>query len=133
MTDRVQGAAQGMEDAECLAQLFSQLTHHDQIPDVLKIFQDIRQERCVKIAKRAREYGKVLVYEDGPVQQERDRQLREHETFDGYPSPYLDVKLQDWVHGYDVAKAARETWEKYQKGEWPGTTGAYRWGGASGV
>jgi salicylate hydroxylase len=126
LDDRIQGAAQGMEDAECLAELFDKIDTPDQIPDVLKIFQDLRQERCLKIARRAREYGQVLVYENGPYQQERDRQLKEHETFDGFPNPFLDVRLQDWLHGYNIAKAASEAWEKYKRGEWAGTTGAFR-------
>jgi salicylate hydroxylase len=106
-----------MEDAECLAELFERVDSLDQIPDVLRVFQDVRQERCFRIARRAKEYGQALVYEDGPCQQERDRQLREHETFDGYPNPFLDVRLQDWVHNYDVAQAAREAWGKYERGE----------------
>jgi salicylate hydroxylase len=115
-----------MEDAECLAELFDHIDNLDQVPDVLRVFQDLRQERCFKIAKCAKEYGQVLVYQDGPYQQERDRQLREHDTFDGYPNPFLDVRLQDWVHNYDVAQAAREANETYERGEWPGTTGAFR-------
>jgi salicylate hydroxylase len=112
-----------MEDAECLAELFDHVDNQDRISDLLNIFQDVRQERCFKIAKRAKEYGQVLVYQDGPYQQERDRQLREHDTFDGYPNPFLDVRLQDWVHNYDVAQAAREALERYERGEWPGTSG----------
>lgn len=65
----------------------------------------------------------MWVLPDGPYQCERDRQLKEHAPFPGYPNPYSDPSVQDWLYGYDVFAEARNAWEKYAKGEWLGTIG----------
>jgi salicylate hydroxylase len=119
----VQGAAQGIEDAECLAELFDKVQTRNQIADALTIFQEIRHARCVEISKRARKAGHIMALEDGPYQQERDRQLKEHEPFDGYPNAFSDPQLQRWLYDYDVAKATSAAWAKYARGEWMGTRG----------
>lgn len=109
----MQGAAQGIEDAACLAELFGHVRSRSQIPDALGVFQDIRQARCQDIARRAAEAAEVWALTDGPAQQQRDREMLEDEPFDGYPNPFSDPKLQESLYGYDVAKAAREAWEKF--------------------
>lgn len=65
-------------------------------------------------------------YPDGPLQQERDRQLKQHKPFKGYPAAWADPVLQEYMWGYKVFEEAEEAWEKYMRGEWPGTRGAWR-------
>ena len=121
----MQGASQAIEDAACLAELFGKVQCRNQISDALTIFQDLRQTRCLEISKRAEKAGRVWTYEDGPYQQERDRQLKEHQPFDGYPNPFSDTLLQKWLYDYDIGQAITEAWESYIKGEWAGTSGGW--------
>ncbi|KAF2676552.1 FAD/NAD(P)-binding domain-containing protein, partial [Lentithecium fluviatile CBS 122367] len=121
----VQGASQAIEDAACLAELFGKVQHRNQIPDALKMFQDLRQARCLGISRRAEKVGRFWTLGDGPYQQERDRQLKEHQPFDGYPNPFSDPNLQKWLYDYDIAKAVSEAWEIYASGKWAGTSGEY--------
>jgi salicylate hydroxylase len=119
----VQGASQAIEDAAYLAELFAKIQHNNQIPDALTIFQDLRQARCQEISRRSEKVGRVWTYVDGPYQQERDRQLKEHDPFDGFPNPFADIHLQEWLYGHDIAKTASNAWQKYTRGQWPGTRG----------
>lgn len=63
---------------------------------------------------------------DGPTQQERDRQLLHHAPFSGYPNPWADPVLQEWMFGYDAYRQAEIAWAIYLRGEWPGTRGLWK-------
>lgn len=121
----MQGASQAIEDAACLAELFGKVQHRSQVPDALTIFQDLRQTRCLEISRHAEKVGRVWTFPDGPHQQERDRQLKEHQPFEGYPNPFSDTYLHKWLYDYDVTEAVGEAWERYTSGEWTGTRGTY--------
>ena len=54
---------------------------------------------------------------DGPLQQERDRQLTEHEPFDGYPNPLADPVLSRWLFDYEAFEEVEKVWKIYKKGE----------------
>ena len=77
---------------------------------------------------RRRSGAQRYVYEmrDGPIQQERDRQLLQHKPFEGFPNPLADPVLQKWLYGYDAVQEAEKAWEIYLKGEWPGTRGKWK-------
>ena len=63
---------------------------------------------------------------DGKRQMERDRQLLEHEPFEGFPNRWADPVFQDWLFGYDAFKEADAAWNRYQQGTFPGTEGCFR-------
>ncbi|KAL9116383.1 MAG: hypothetical protein Q9187_007091 [Circinaria calcarea] len=123
-----QGAAQAFEDCAVLAVLFSKIQSKSQIPDILSIYERIRKPRAREVRIRAREMRTVFGMRDGPLQQERDRQLLEHAPFEGYPNPLADPVLQKWLYGYRAIEEAERAWEVYLKGEWPGTRGMWRQG-----
>lgn len=123
-----QGAAQAFEDCAVLGVLFSKIRCKSQIPDVLSMYERIRKPRAREVRIRAREMRNVYGMKDGPMQQERDRQLVEHAPFDGYPNPLADPVLQKWLYGYDAIAEAERAWQVYLKGEWPGTRGMWRKG-----
>ena len=62
-------------------------------------------------------------YVDGPLQQNRDRQMLQHQPFKGFPNAWADPALQAWMWGYDAFDEAGKSWEKYARGEWAGTAG----------
>ncbi len=63
---------------------------------------------------------------DGERQQERDRQLTEHEPFEGYPNRWADPVFQEWLFGYDAFTEVDKAWRRYKQGTIPGTTGHFR-------
>lgn len=46
---------------------------------------------------------------DGPIQEERDRQLLEEEPFEGYPNRLADPVFQNFLYGYDATERGKLT------------------------
>ena len=123
-----QGAAQAIEDAAFLSGLLSHLEAKTQVPDILSIFERHRKARAMEVKHRSVAAREVNGMADGPLQEERDRQLSQHAPFDGYPNPLADPIFSKWLFGYDAFEEAAEAWSIYKKGEWPLTRGMWRTG-----
>ena len=108
-----QGAAMAIEDAAVLGTLLSKMQHRAQIPDILSLYERLRKPRTKAIRDRARAIRKVYTLEDGPLQQERDRQLRELVPYDGCPNFLADPSLQRTLFGYDANDEAEKAWSIY--------------------
>ena len=121
-----QGAAQAIEDAAVLAGLLSHLESKCQLPDILSIFERLRKDRTMKVKHQSSATKAIDDMVDGPLQRERDRQLTEHEPFDGYPNPLADPVLSHWLFDYDAFEEVEKAWNIYKKGEWPLTRGMWR-------
>lgn len=121
-----QGAAQAVEDAAVLSGLLSRLELKSQLPDVLSIFEGHRKTRAMKVKHRTLATREINGMVDGPLQQERDRQLSEHEPFNGYPNPLADPVFSDWLFGYDATEEVEKAWNTYKRGEWPLTSGMWQ-------
>jgi salicylate hydroxylase len=118
-----QGAAQCLEDAVVISRLLGLATHREQIPDVLIIYEAVRKPRTLTLKRRSEEMRDVYCIQNGPVQEERDRQLRDLEPYPGYVIPWMDPDFQSWMYTYDANEAASEAWKIYLQGKWPGTRG----------
>ena len=101
------------------------MSDRSQLYDVLAIYESLRKRRTTRIVNTATHGRHVLHLPDGPLQRERDRQLREETPFDGFPHPWADPMLQDYLFGYDVSKEVERAWSRYLTGTFPGTTGAW--------
>lgn len=123
-----QGAATAFEDAAVLGTLFSKIQDASQLPDILSIYERLRKPRTTLLRSRSRAMQEVYQFSDGPLQQERDRQLRNHAPFDGFPNFLADPSLQSLLFGYNAIKEAEKAWETYLKGEWPSTRGKWNIG-----
>ncbi|KAM3069221.1 hypothetical protein ACMFMG_010737 [Clarireedia jacksonii] len=121
-----QGAAMGIEDAAVLIELFSRLSSKSQIPDLLAIYERIRNPRAQEMKRRSASMRNVFALHNGPEQQERDRQIKEHAPFHGYPLPWMDPVFQNWLYSYDAKQEVEKAWEIYCRGEWPGTRGSWK-------
>lgn len=121
-----QGAAQAIEDAAVLAGLLSHLELKSQIPDILSMYERHRKSRAVQVKRRTLTTRQINGIADGPLQQERDRQLSEHEPFDGFPNPLADPIFSNWLFGYDAHEEAEKAWNIYKRGEWPLTSGMWQ-------
>ncbi|KAL2041259.1 hypothetical protein N7G274_006204 [Stereocaulon virgatum] len=121
-----QGAALAVEDGAVLGALFERIEHRSQIGDVLTIFERLRKDRTTRIVKGSTALRDIFHMEDGPRQQERDRQLTEHEPFEGYPNRWADPVFQPWLFGYIAFEEAEKAWKLYEGGLFPGTTGQFK-------
>jgi salicylate hydroxylase len=91
-----QGAGMGIEDGAAIAELLDRVTHREQIPVILKTFENLRLPRCTYIVDSGRQNAKKW--------HEKDRQNAKkwHEK---------DAKggtVTDEMWEYDVKGAARE-------------------------
>ncbi|KAF1919308.1 hypothetical protein BDU57DRAFT_491530 [Ampelomyces quisqualis] len=98
-----QGAAQAFEDAGVLGGIFSQSVGHDQIPDALRVFEEVRKPRASNVRHRTLDQKAMFALADGPAQEERDAKLRGG----------ADFELFKWLWEYDAAESGREAWEKF--------------------
>ncbi|KAK2011568.1 FAD/NAD(P)-binding domain-containing protein [Colletotrichum eremochloae] len=97
-----QGAAQAFEDAGVLGAIFSQSVSRDQIPDALRVFEEVRKPRASDIRRRTLDQKAMFALADGPDQKERDEYLRAGG----------DYGLFEWIWGYNAAESGREAWER---------------------
>lgn len=121
-----QGAAQAVEDGAVLGALFDRIERRSQIPDLLTIYEQLRKKRTTCVVRGSTALRDIFHMEDGDRQRERDRQLLEHEPFEGYPNRWADPVFQEYLFGYDVFAEVDEAWAKYKQGTFPGTEGKFR-------
>lgn len=123
---RAQGAAQAVEDGAVLGALFSKITHKSQLPDLLLIYETLRKPRTTRVVKGSTDLRDIFHMHDGDRQKERDRQLTQHDPFEGFPNRWADPVFQEFLFGYDADKEVDHAWERYQSGIFPGTWGKFR-------
>jgi salicylate hydroxylase len=114
---RAQGAAQALEDAAVLGALFAKAQNKDEIKDALDIYERLRKPRTSRVVQESSRYGAVMHLPDGEGQIERDRQMTDHEPFEGYPNRWADPVFQNYLFGYDADAVAAEAWNQYKAGK----------------
>ncbi|KAJ5679523.1 hypothetical protein N7462_007767 [Penicillium macrosclerotiorum] len=97
-----QGAAQAFEDAGVLGGIFSQSVRHDQIPDALRVFEEVRKPRASDVRHHTLKQKAMFALSDGPEQEERDARLRAGEDF----------ALFEWLWSYNAAEMGRDAWSR---------------------
>ncbi|KAK5089066.1 hypothetical protein LTR05_003290 [Lithohypha guttulata] len=123
-----QGAAMAVEDGAVLGALLERIKGKHQIPDLLVVYETIRKPRTTKVVQGSNHFGRTVFHlKDGARQQERDRQLLEHndKPFEGYPNRWADPVFQEFLFGYNAFTEAEKAWQKYEEGTFPGTAGKY--------
>jgi salicylate hydroxylase len=75
----------------------------DQIPDALRVFEDVRKPRASNVRNRTIDQKKMFALSDGPAQEERDAKLRAGKDFE----------LFKWLWKYDAAESGRQAWGKF--------------------
>ena len=75
----------------------------DQIPDALRVFEDVRKPRAWNVRHRTLDQKAMFALADGQDQEERDAKLRAG----------ADFELFKWLWEYDAAESGREAWEKF--------------------
>lgn len=112
LTQVVKGCATGMEDAAALAECVSRAKSCNDLPQLLRVCEEIRRPRVELIKRAAAMLGKVWQMPDGPGQEQRDERMRatpiySTEGWDGnpintVPSGPQDPLYQPWVMSHDA-------------------------------
>jgi salicylate hydroxylase len=89
-----QGAAQAIEDGAALAKCLAKAGEQD-IPDALRLYESLRLPRASRVQAASKENKTRFHLPDGPLQRERDAQIRDAAT-DWF------LKAMSWVYGYDA-------------------------------
>ncbi|KAI1759505.1 hypothetical protein GGR53DRAFT_513396 [Hypoxylon sp. FL1150] len=97
-----QGASQSLEDGAVLGHLFPSDVMESTITARLNIFCGMRRSRALLARSRSFEVGRVLEMIDGPDQRERDMRMRQNVPNEGFPNPFADPALQNWLYHYDM-------------------------------
>ena len=74
----------------------------DQIPDALRVFEEVRKPRAADVRHRTLDQKAMFALADGPDQEERDANLRAG----------ADYRLFQWLWGYNAAESGREAWKR---------------------
>lgn len=97
-----QGAAQAFEDAGVLGAIFRHSMGRDQIPDAVRVFEEVRKQRASDVQLYSSNQKALFSLPDGVEQKKRDLELRKGADFD----------LFHWLWKYDANKSGLEAWKR---------------------
>lgn len=109
-----QGAAQAIEDAAVLGEVFALLPDRrpESINKALKVYELVRKERAETLVAIAAANGKAMHLGDGEAKEERDRQFAALKSGKGpVPDKWADADVQKQIYGFDCMQVARETFQ----------------------
>jgi len=106
-----QGAAQAIEDAAVLGEVFAKLPdlQPESINKMLKVYEAVRKERAYMLVDLAAASGKALHLGSGEAQKERDRMFKEGKTI---PDKWADANVQKEIYGHDCMQVASDSFDE---------------------
>ncbi|KAI5784768.1 hypothetical protein EDC01DRAFT_663363 [Geopyxis carbonaria] len=107
------GAAMAIEDGAVLGELLARVKSAEELPEVLRVYEDMRKPRTERVVTGSTAQREVFHMHDGAEQTERDRVLREdaQEKVKGvFPNRWRDAEFQSWLWGYDVEVEVEKAW-----------------------
>ncbi len=114
-----------VEDAVVLGSLFSHLRSMDQVPSLLRAYQELRQRRCKTLVEADIGNTRLMCLPAGPAADARDESLRR--KYDDWDEGMLKASFEEIaeVFAYDAGDAAEEWWVSWGRfhetaGEQPG-------------
>lgn len=116
VTNPVQGAGLGIEDAAVLTELLTHLQSIGSISRLAKIYYDLRSKRIERCRVLTKSNGPAQVLPDGPEQERRDRYLQsppENRTDPKYNDAFGDFDFHVWLNSFDVVKEVRNDQKHY--------------------
>ena len=91
-----------------LSGLLSEAKDVSQIPELLKLYNEIRQPRTSFIIRSSKRMENIMHFPDGPLQIERDRLLTEGVCTAGFPVMLAEPVFQEWLWGFDSEETVRK-------------------------
>lgn len=114
---RAHGAAMGMESASVLGNLLLQTQSPAQVHDVLRLYNKCRLPRTEIVRRASKKMGDIWHMPDGPVCDERDRELLNDVPTIGFPNLLSDPCFQSWLWSYDPKEEAEIMYASYFGGK----------------
>ncbi|KAK3689565.1 hypothetical protein B0T22DRAFT_499243 [Podospora appendiculata] len=111
-----QGASMAFEDAGVLGGIFANLADRSDIPDALRVYQQLRKPRADEVRDRTLQQKAMYSLPDGPAQQERDAKLAFKGPLVGSPNALGDPVFQQWLWGYDAEIEGENAWAEFVEG-----------------
>lgn len=111
ISNRAQGAAQGLESISVLAYLLGKAKSSGDFPKCLSLYQQMRKERVGHVSRASRKSGRLWQLPDGAARDERDQELLSSQPPTvGYPNLLADPFFQSWLWGFDARRAVDDVW-----------------------
>jgi salicylate hydroxylase len=108
-----QGAAQAIEDAAVIAEVFKVLpdNHPSTVSKALKLYEDVRKNRAETLVEMAAASGRAMHLGAGREKEERDRQFAQIKRNGGkgsVPDKWADAEVQKMIYGFDCQEVAAQ-------------------------
>lgn len=92
-----------------LTQLLSHLPSIGSLPEVAKLYYELRRPRVERCRAVTRTQGPAMTLPDGPEQERRDRYLRtpphlRKEVDPTFQNPFGNFEFQGWFNSFDATK-----------------------------
>lgn len=108
-----QGGGMAVEDAGTLAECLSRAQSLDDVPRLLRVYEDIRKPRCRMIQDLGRAIKETMFLPDGPEQQARDYRYAHYKAWqfnepwdgkhiDDLPESITAPNFMAWAVGHDA-------------------------------
>ncbi|KAF5697084.1 salicylate hydroxylase [Fusarium mundagurra] len=98
-----QGAAQALEDAGVLGGIFCHPVGRDEVPEALRVFEEVRKPRASAVRHRTLDQKALFALGDGPEQEARDAKFGAGQ----------DYELWEWLWGYNAFESGKEAWKQH--------------------
>ena len=110
----LQGAGQCIEDSACLSECIDRAKSLDELPKVLRAYEQIRKPRVEYIQKKGRLNSHIWHLPDGEVQRQRDQRFAGSDFgvlgkkrwqgphIDDPPTEPFGPQVDAYTHAYDV-------------------------------
>ena len=99
----------GLEDAATLAECLERAENPQDIPQMLKALQEIRQPRCKRVQEWSGKKGQRATLPDGPEQEKRDEDLK---LFNAW----VEAEPWDKVHVDEIPALESPVWKAWLNG-----------------
>jgi len=100
-----------IEDAAALATALQDAWDHNDLPRVLRIFEEVRSERTGQMQQASSLNAQLLHFADGPEQQARDAAMEAEVLglhFETSSNQWSDPVTQQWAYGYDAVSVIQQ-------------------------
>jgi salicylate hydroxylase len=95
------GGGMSVEDAAILSSLLGHCTSRNDIPLLLKVYDDVRVKRCCDIVAASREQGRLCDFEIESIGDDLEKIEQQ-----------LDSELRRWMWAYEPEEAFKEALKK---------------------